>query len=158
MALLDKYPFDAKQVKKGDLLTNQIIETITGVKPSDDDFRLAALRVAKEVEKRTGFTAKVTDEGVRVLTDSEASLHNYKWLGHSVRAIPRRFALLSNVDVTNLTLEERPIHDVKLIHAGLYVQHVGHAGKAIRQLKAPKEPRAAVDPPARMTFEEKKDP
>jgi hypothetical protein len=117
-----KYPLDFDQLEKGETLTCERLEVVTGKKPGTDAYRFAILGLQALIHERTPFTAKTQADGsLRILTDAEASDHNDKLVSQGVRTVIFRHARAIVVDVGNLTEDQKARHDQRLQRQGRYV-------------------------------------
>lgn len=120
-----KYPIDFDAVRKGDEFTPERLADILGKQPSNDAFRFAVLGLQVLIQERTGLTVKGTPEGgLRVLVDSEAAEHNRRLFSQNMRALGTRHALNCQVDVDNLSPEQRAKHDRTLLTQSRYVSAI----------------------------------
>lgn len=127
-----KYPFDYDQLKKGDELSPEEIERITGKKPGTDEYRFAVMGLQALIQDRTGYTAKCQSDGsLKVLTDPEAAEHNRKLFAQNLRAMANRHTLNTQVDVDNLPEDARRRHDQTLMVQSRYVSAMIRTTKEI---------------------------
>lgn len=132
MALLDKYPIDVGALKKGDLLSVEQLQTITGKKPADaNSFAFAVLALREFIQENTDFTVKMTTEGLRILTDSEASQYNHRRFHGHIGGLQRRYQRNTLVDARNLSPEEGSAHAHNLLNESRYIAALTKATKRI---------------------------
>lgn len=132
MALLDKYPVDVSALRKGQLITNVEMEKITGKKPTDPaKWAFSLLSVRDFIQDNTDFTVKITSDGLRILTDSEAASHNHRRFSGHIGGAKRRYDRNTMVDPTNLMPEELAIHKRNLMNESRYITALSQAGKRI---------------------------
>lgn len=132
MAITDKYPIDFEQVTKGQNFTLEELQHILGKKPENESaFRFAVMGFALMIRDHTGFTCKITEDGLRVLPDNEASEHNWKEFKRCKRGLVTRYTLSQNVDTTNLNGEERSRHEARLISQSRTVQAILREKKSV---------------------------
>jgi hypothetical protein len=117
-----KFTIDFDSLKKGDELSTERLEEMLGKKANTDEFRFAVMSVQSLIQERTGYTVKCgSDCALRILTDAEASEHNQKLFQQNLRAIANRHALNCQVDVDNLSEDQRKKHDRALMVQSRYV-------------------------------------
>jgi hypothetical protein len=106
---------DVWQLAKGDYISPEFLEGLTGFLRYTQDYSFAMLSLRDDLERRLGaignpVTIKQEDQGLRLLTDSEAAEYNAhrgnKLLGQMGRAHKRNQA----VDSNNLSQEEDHQH------------------------------------------------
>lgn len=127
MALLDKYPIDLTELHKGQLLDLSMLEEITSKKRGTQEFDFAVLGIQERINDRTPMTAKVTTDGLRILTDSEASEYNQRQFSLALGRTVRRHGKALQVDVVNLPPEEQRMHERRLINQSRVVQAIARA-------------------------------
>lgn len=132
MALLDKYPIDVGALKKGDVLSIEQLQEITGKKPADTTaFAFAMLSLRDFIQDNTDFTVKMGTDGLHILTDSEAARYNHRRAMGHIGGIHRRYERNTLVDVRNLSTEERSIHAHNLLNESRYIAALNKATKRI---------------------------
>lgn len=151
MGLTDKYPIDVKALHKGQLLTVDQLQHITGKKPTDQNaFAFALLALREFIQENSDFTVKLTVEGLRILTDAEAAEYNHRrFRGHLV-GLARRHERNSVVDASELPEAAARQHAHDLLNESRYLTALTKTAKRItveehkRSLPAPNH----RDPPA----------
>jgi hypothetical protein len=139
--MLSKYPFDWEELQKGDILTTEELQRITGKTPGSDEFRFACMTLQSLIQDKTGFTVKLKgDETLQVLTDAEAAEHNSRLFGQFMRSMVSRHALNCEVDVDNLNPTSRAKHDRTLVTQSRYVSAIVQTTKEIRIAKRDEVP------------------
>ena len=111
-----RYPFDYDAINKGDFLTVQALEEITGFMSGTDSYRFKLLALREDIMRAKEamgdpVVVKGDQHGLRVLTDSEAV--PYLWQ-QSEQSLQRRWRVLRQmgyVEVTNLTNDEARAHE-----------------------------------------------
>ena len=130
--LTDKYPLDFEAIFKGQHITQQELEQITGKKAGTDEYQFALLGLQQQIQNKTNCTVKISNKyELQVLTDEEASRHNYKLFVQNMRSMRTRFDLNASVDVSELSDEQRPKHERNLVVQGLYIQALAQTRKQI---------------------------
>lgn len=127
---VQKYPIDFDAVTKGQFFTNADLVQILG-KPEADlkAFRFAVMSFAQQIQDRTHFTTKITEEGLHVLTDQQASEHNWKQFNSHKRGIVRRTRMMTDVDRAQLSTEEAQRHDARMLIQSRVLQAMRHASR-----------------------------
>lgn len=144
--LLDRYPIDFGLLKKGDEFNRQQLEDILGEKAGTEKFQFARLALQGMIHERTDFTAKcMGDDGLRILTDPEASEHNAKRFDQGLRAMAFRHQRNALVDVEQLSEDQRRKHDRQLMIQSRYVSAMV---KVSRMLAKADRKRIASAPPS----------
>jgi hypothetical protein len=130
---LEKYPLNFDSINKGDTLSCEKLQHVTGKTPGTDEYRYAILGLQALIHERTEFTVKIQVDGsLRILTDPEASDHNNKLVLQGYRMICSRHERSLMVDVENLTEEQRTRHDSRLLIQSRYVTALTRETRQIR--------------------------
>lgn len=130
--LTDKYPLDFDAIFKGQVITQAELEQITGKKSGTDEYQFALLSLQSMIQEKTSCTVKISNKvELKVLTDEEASQHNYKLFLQNVRGMRSRFELNTAVDVAELSEGQRTKHERNLVVQSLYVQAITTTAKQI---------------------------
>lgn len=127
----NEYPIDFESVEKGRFFPNSELETVLGCQQSATAFRFAVMGLQRMIHSRTGFTCKIAEDGLRVLTDCEAATYNHRRHMNHRRGMIRRHLLALEVDAAKLTDEQRKEHEQNLIVQGRNVQALIQARKGI---------------------------
>lgn len=127
MGLLDKYPLDLSVLQKGELIDLPTLEKITSKKHGTPEFQLAVLGIQDRINDRTAMTAKITQDGLRILTDSEASEYNQRLFHLGIGRVVRRHGKTLQVDVTTLQPDEQRAHENRLISQSRIVGAIANA-------------------------------
>jgi hypothetical protein len=114
------HPLDYETLKKGDYITPEQAQEITGKKMNDPKFPLALLnlkeRIRREMQaQRRPITAKVEQLGIRILSDPEASNYNDKQASSALRKLGRSVKRLLQVDQRNLDDGETKVHERRIV-------------------------------------------
>jgi hypothetical protein len=124
-ATFKPYPIDFKSLRKGQVLSTEHLEYVTGVSSLDfEKFAFAVLNLRKEIMDRTGYTVRIDQRQLRILTDAEASVYNHKRLHGRVNGMFRDFNHLRKVDVLQLKDDEKKQHERRLVNCSKYVQAI----------------------------------
>lgn len=105
---------------KGDVIPWERVVKATGISRADADrFKLACLGFKEAVEKTrremgSPVVIRITRDGIRVLTDPEASRWTVKRFGAHKRGLRRSHSKATEVNVANLSQEELEQHERNL--------------------------------------------
>ena len=137
--------FVVESLQKGSFISPSEIEGITGVIIGTPNYQFALMQLRYEIENELGHlgrpvTVKSEGAGLRILTDSEASIYNERQGNLARFKLFRAFRRNKNVDEANLSDPERQVHYRTLEVQGKYVQ----ALKRVRQ-------ELSLEPSKRMT-------
>ena len=137
------YPLDYTKLTKGQEFTESELgemfsrkdsETgqLVALDPMSDGFRFAVLGLQESIHRKTGITAKTTsDGGLRLLTDTEASQHNAQYFMRHLRGAINRHSLMIQVDVDNLSGDDKRKHDTTVMRQSRYVSAIVETRKAV---------------------------
>lgn len=132
MALTDKYPIDISALHKGQLLTPEQLQQITGKKPADQTvFAFALLALREFIQENTDFTVKLTTEGMRILTDAEAAEYNHRRFRGHLTGLVRRYERNAVVDVAGLSPPDARKHTQDLVNESRYLGAMSTVSKKI---------------------------
>lgn len=120
MEMARRYPLDFDAIRKGDVLTADVLEEIFGVARSRRAYSSRQVGLAKRIERELALrgrpaTVRCVGPEVRVLLDGEASSRNGRLFVQYRRRMSRRHVKMVEVDVANLTPEERDRHGRALV-------------------------------------------
>jgi hypothetical protein len=114
-----EYPITTTHLRKGSIVSVEVLEEAFGVKRGTDAFQLAALRAADYITKRLAQRGEMVTVAQRkcnlvILTDTEASSYNEQRfdteIGSAARALRRMAAVdRSQVDATRLAAHDRAL-------------------------------------------------
>jgi len=131
-ATFKPYPLDFRALKKGQVLSTEYLEYVTGISRREyEKFTFAILALRKEIMDRTGYTVKIEQRQLRILTDAEASVYNHKRLHNRVHGMYRDFDHLRNVDILQLNDEEKHAHERRVINCSKYIQAVSNVRRKV---------------------------
>lgn len=131
MSLTDRYPINCSELQKGQLLTIHELQNICGRKSTDSNWPFVILALREFIQEHTDFTVKITTEGLRVLTDSEAMSHNHRRFNGHLAGAMRRHERNTLVNANALTPEERMVHSSNLVNEGRYIVALQQTTKRI---------------------------
>lgn len=129
MALFDKHPIDVNALSKGELLNHDTLEKATGKKRDTQEYAFAVMGLQHNINSNTLMTAKITPDGLRILTDSEASEYNHGQFRQALGRTVRRHGKSLQVDASQLSPEEQKKHERQLINQSRIVQAISTARK-----------------------------
>lgn len=127
-----QYPLDFEALTKGQILEIEFLEKVFGtpyIKGDRWSFRLMGLQ--SQIHEKTNLSCCVDRDSIRILTDAEASAHNYCMVGRHVRGISRRTEKLLQVDRAQLDASGSVEHDRRLRVASAYASAVFSARREI---------------------------
>lgn len=109
------WPLDFDGLKKGDVISIEVIERIANCKCDTTDYALKAMALAEKImcvkkEHLEPVTAKVEKGTIRILLDHEATVYNDKTVRAGLRKIGRGCERMSEVDTRQLTGEQHNKH------------------------------------------------
>lgn len=130
--MTNQYPIDFDAVTKGQTFTTEELERITGQSPGTDAWVWELRGLQDGIQRRRLFTVKNNGLELRVLTDTEAALHNQKLFRQNMRGMFARHRLDLAVDQSNLTPDERDRHGDNLITQSRYLTALTQTTKEIR--------------------------
>ena len=132
MALTDKYPIDVSALEKGQVLSPEQLTQITGRKATDQtSFTFAVLALRGFIEENSDFTVKITAEGLRILTDTEAAEYNHRRFRGHLNGLIRKYERNSVVDMANLEPPDQMRHAQNLMNESRYLAAVTKVSKRI---------------------------
>jgi hypothetical protein len=131
MSPLEKYPIDVEKLKKGQLITNKELEHLTARTPGSTEWAFAILALYQFILDNTEFTLKNTPEGLRILTDSEAAVHNHRRFNGHISGAIRRYYRNTLVEIANLDSFEAEQHKHNLINESRYISALTTVGRTI---------------------------
>ena len=134
--MISRYPMDFDDLQKGDIITVQELERLTGKKFGTNEFAFKALSLQAQISDATGFTVKIRNgEELHILTDEEASKHNHNEFQRHKKGMFRRNRLMGLVDMNALSETMRAEHERKLIKQGQLLQAMSGAKKQKIEVK-----------------------
>jgi hypothetical protein len=120
---LERFPFDYDALGKGDVITVERLQDLTGLTYGTTAFSLQVLRYQKVIEDELlarGRAVTVCSEkgSLRILTDAEASEYGAKLFASRFRQMMTAHRGCLRVDVTNLDDEQKAAHGRTLLTQG----------------------------------------
>ena len=120
---VNRHPLDYDALAKGDVLSIKDQERILGVKHTHEKFWSRALglkiRIEKSLAERGLFvTMKNDHDNLVVCTDPDASKYNARQVVSGLRKAVRSHRRNTMVDRSNLSADERKVHDRNLVVDG----------------------------------------
>lgn len=141
MEHVEKYPLDFDALYKGDEVPVEKLQEIIQHPVASDEYRFAVMalaqRITDELSER-GIEAVVVQRkgGLRILTDSEASIHCYNEAQRGYKMIGRNLKRQIVVDQTALTEEERRMHESRINVTSRMYQAATSARKDARKIES----------------------
>lgn len=140
MISTEKYPIDFDSLEKGDVISNEELEKITGHKYGTTKFAFAVINLRQKIFDKRGFTATHNQEiGLRILVDSESSFYNDKDFHNKRRGMFRAHKKMASVDVAQLSPVARELHERKLMSQSRVLSAVRESRKISVKVETPKQ-------------------
>jgi predicted small secreted protein len=119
----EKYPFDFDALQKGDLIDAIHIEKVLRLSRGTPAYQLKLMGLKDEVERELmqrgrPVTVKIEKQSLRILTDAEATEYNEARFNHQLRGAKRSFHRQMNVDVSQLTEDQKASHERRVLWQG----------------------------------------
>lgn len=135
--MITRFPIDYDALKKGDVITRDRLEQITGRKAGSKDYQLRLLSLQSQIEREMAhrgqpWTIKITKDEIRILTDPEASTYNHALQVQARCAMEKRYQLNSSVDVAQLTDDQRSQHERMMEIDGKYLLAITSVRKQLK--------------------------
>ena len=130
------YPLDFDALQKGDVITIDRLEAITGKRRGTQEYQLAVLglreRIISECKDRDKFfTVAIVKGNLRILKDDEAAIYNSRTFKMGMKRSRKSLSRLAKVDVGNLDDLQKKSHERNLIVFGKMLQAARSAQKSI---------------------------
>ena len=111
-----RYPFDYDELDKGDIISAETLEELTGYERGTQDYNLQLMvlqnQIMDEMEVRDRpMTVRIHKGGLELLTDAQASVYNHGRGESGLRQMKGAVKRLGWTDMMKLTDEERKNHD-----------------------------------------------
>ena len=121
------FPLDFDALEKGDVITTDRLEAITGKQRGTQTFQLAVLvlreRIVNECKDRDKFfTVAFVKGNLRILTDEEAAIYNARTFKAGMKRSRKSLTRLAKVDVGKLDDLQKKSHERNLIVFGKMLQ------------------------------------
>lgn len=134
---VERFPVDYEALQKGDVITVERLEKITGKSHGTVAHQLGVLQLMGQIERdmwaaNKRVTLKLDKGAIVVCTDSEAAIKNARDFMLGLRKLSRSHVRNQFVDVSQLADDERAAHERKLEVEGKYLQAVASTRKEIR--------------------------
>lgn len=138
MTLRPKFhPIDFSELEKGSYLSPKECEEALGEKRGSKKYQLGLMNLSSEIYRyfQTHFAEVVTTcvhkDGVKVLTDVEASEYNIRGREKALRSLGQSCFRMSAVDLSNLTEDQKKTHLFELSQTAHYMSAVNKARKEL---------------------------
>ena len=119
-----------KPLQKGQYITPEEVEEITGISRKDyKEYNLAALNLktiifSKMMEEGLIVTIRSEQDGLRILTDWEASMYNAKAVKSHIKGISKSVTRQKGVNTSEFTPEQNVTHLQRVTGMSLILQAV----------------------------------
>ena len=138
------HPIDVRTLNKGDMISSDTLEDITGHEAGSEKFAFGVLSLRKFIEdglRKIGkpATLKLSKNALFILTDTEAVYHNSNRQDIAIRHIRKSHRQLTEVDRSKLTDVSRLEHDVAQMRSAFRLLGLKNAKKDLRKALTTKE-------------------
>lgn len=138
----NQYPLDFDTLAKGQILEIEYLEGVFGVKfEAGSRWAFLVMGLQAQIHEKTDLSCRIDHDAIRILTDAEASEHNYRLVGCHVRGIGRRTEKLLQVDRAQLDDDASTEHDRRIRVASAYAGAVTSARREIHGVPAVELPK-----------------
>lgn len=132
-----RYPLDFDAITKGDVIPAETLERITGEKRGTVEYQFKVLKLRGQIEaacrdRDYPVTLRGQGDDLKVLQDEDASPHNERLMNSNLNCFKKHYRQLLEVDMGNLTEEQKKDHERRVLYYSFYRQAVCDAGKKIR--------------------------
>jgi hypothetical protein len=133
----NQFPLDFDALTKGQILDIEYLERIFGVRYEQGQrWAFLVMGLQAQVHEKTDLSCKIDHDAIRILTDAEASEHNFRLVGCHVRGISRRTEKLLQVDRSQLDETASSEHDRRIRVAAAYAGAVVSVRREIQGVPA----------------------
>lgn len=134
---VSRSPFDFESVRKGMTIPADVIEAVVKVPRTQKRYDLAKLEFVEAIKhyhlsRGVELSIRHEGDGIHVNTDAEQSEYEFEQSMLQIRRFGRKARLLHGVDVSQLTPEERQLHEARNITTSRIAQSLAQAGTRIR--------------------------
>lgn len=127
------YPIDTATLVKGDYISPEAIGRLLSAERGTPPYAFGLMRLKEHIERgRPDLVVKVDHDGIRVLTDMQATDYADNEAARGFAYAARSLARLMRVDVSQLDDETKQTHDRRLYVRSKQVQAVAQTGKVAR--------------------------
>ena len=132
-----QYPLDFDSLTKGQTLEIEYLEGVFSVKyDAGNRWAFLLMGLQSGIHEKTELSCRIEKDTIRILTDAEASEHNFRLVGCHVRGIGRRTEKLLQVDRAQLDDAGSSEHDRRIRVASAYAGAVISARREIQGVPA----------------------
>jgi len=134
----EKHPIDYETLCKGDILSVEQIEKITGISPKQENkFNLARLQLINQIDcelQRLGiqYTVAQVKGSIKILTDEEASEYNDKGRQSALVKLYKHHTKLSSVDTSEFDDKTKKNHERRIYLSSKFIQACNNVRKEIK--------------------------
>lgn len=135
---LTPYPLDLSTLSKGDTLTAEQLEDAFGCARTDREYRFKLMALGLQIEEEFAdgreetVTVTYPDDGIRILTDSEAVDYNPRMFRNGLRRAGKAHKRLAGVDRSQLNELEKARAEHELLVQNRLLQALKHARVELR--------------------------
>lgn len=134
------YPLDFDSLNKGDVLSIETLEHITGEKAGSDRYRFRCMALCKEICKemevrQNPVTARMKRDTIEILLDKESAHYNNWVFDKGRRTMRNALTRQAKVDVTKLSDDDRKTHDFNLLRNANTYQGLMRARRQVPNLE-----------------------
>lgn len=98
---------DFQAIKKDTWIEPDLLEKITGTSRDDRMYSLRVEAIRRQIEQQTGLLCRQLHQGIRVMTDSEASEYMWSMGLHSISRLRRLPGRMAKIDRGELSPDDR---------------------------------------------------
>lgn len=111
----EPHPLNFDALQKGDIISAEQIESITQCQRSHRSYQLRVLALKEQIQRELRDRGRVVTiacrkDALHILTDAEAAEYNERAMGEYFRRAGRALYRKIHVDQSQLTDEERKVH------------------------------------------------
>jgi len=131
---LDEFDYDA--LEKDSVVSTLLLSERSHYPAGSTLLRVWSLELIKRIFKRRTLIARLTNEGVAILNDNDASKYTLDIIATGIRQVRARTRRLRSVNMAALKTQERKSHMYRVIEALAYVDGLRYGqSKAARDKK-----------------------
>lgn len=149
-----RYPVDFDGVEVGRFFMPEEIAEMFGTEPGTEDHRFKCMQFGRDIERRLArravplyVTCRTMGDGVKVLTQEEASNYNTRKANLALRSMGVAVCRLGKVDTSGFSDRQRQIHENNLARsAQMYLSARRGRREALSGGSGPAVPKAIIAP------------
>lgn len=120
--MFNKYPLDFEALEVGDVITADQIEKHFAVKIGTDAYSFKLMHIQSEINHRTDYTAKITNDEIHILSWQDASLYNDQMMERSLRRMKRHIRKNVQVNTDTFPPELKQRHEHRLMKGAFVLE------------------------------------